>query len=274
MWSDLRAESIVQVRRPANWLLLATSVALTVAFAYVVPYAGQAGSDSESGGGVGDLATLLPAGFAGTAIGGLPAFIGALALIFGVLVVGSDYAWETWKTLLVQQPSRIAVFLGKVAALAAGTLLLVCTLLVSSAGASLVVAGIEGADSTLPPATEVLRDLAAGWLIAFMWTMLGVLLAVGLRAVALPVGIGLVWMLAVQNLITALAAPVLDWVDATQQWLPGPAAGSLVAGLGGGTNTPGIAELSSQSQSVLVLLAYLAVFGVAAAALLQRRDLT
>jgi ABC-type transport system involved in multi-copper enzyme maturation permease subunit len=273
MWSDTRAESIVQLRRPANWLLLATAATLTVAFAYVVPYTGYRSGAAAGSAGT-DLAPMLPVEFASTAIGGLPAFIGALALIFGVLVAGSDYAWGTWKTLLVQQPSRGAVFAGKVGTIAAGTLILVATLLAVSAAASLAVAGIEGTDITSPPVLEILRDLAAGWLIVFMWAMLGVALAVGMRGVALPVGMGLVWILAIQNLITALAAPVLDWVDAAQQWLPGPAAGSLVAALGAESDTPGVAQLSGPAQSALVLFAYLTVFTLSAAVWLKRRDLT
>ncbi|HWL99611.1 MAG TPA: hypothetical protein VNP20_19880 [Nocardioidaceae bacterium] len=273
MWHDSKAELIVQLRRPANWLLLATAAALTLSFAYVIPYAGYRGG-SPAGAGAEPLRQMLPTEFAGAAIGGMPAFIGALALIFGVLVAGSDYAWHTWKTLLVQQPSRGKVLAGKVGTIAAGTLLLVLVLLGVSAAASLAVAGIEGADTTLPQIQEILADLAAGWLIVFMWGMFGVALAIALRGIALPVGIGLVWMLAIQNLITALAAPLIGWVDDAQAWLPGPAAGSLVATLGGGERTPGVAELSGQTQSVLVLLAYLTVFTLTAVALLHRRDLT
>lgn len=273
MWRDTRAELAVQRRRPANWLLLATAAALNLTFGYLIPYAGYR-SGTDSGPGVRPLAQLLPAEFGGVAIGGTPVFVGALVLIFGVLVAGSDYSWDTWKTLLVQRPSRGMVFAGKVTTVAVGALILVLALLGISAAASLTIAGIEGADVVLPTVQKVVGDLAAGWLIAFMWGMLGVALAITLRAVALPVGLGLVWMLAIQNLITALAAPLIDWVDAAQQWLPGPAAGSLVATLGGGKGTPGVAELSSQSQSVVVLVAYLAVFAIAAAVLLRRRDLT
>jgi ABC-2 type transport system permease protein len=272
LWHDTRAELAVQLRRPANWLLLGIAVVLTLTFAYVIPYAGyRAGSDD---GPTRPLAAMLPAEFAGSAIGGLPLFGGALVLIFGVLVAGSEYAWGTWKTLLVQQPSRGMVFAGKVTTVAVGTLVLVLVLLGASAAASFVVAGVEGADTTMPPVQQIAGDLAAGWLIAVMWCMLGVALAITLRAVALPVGIGLVWMLAVQNLITALAAPLLDWVDAAQEWLPGPAAGSLVATLGGGQGTPGVAELSSQSQSIATLIGYLALFTMIGAILLKRRDLT
>lgn len=266
MWPDLRAESIVQLRRPANWLLLAVAAALTLTFGYVIPYAGRGSSSALP-------PRLLPAHFAGTAIDGLPLFIGALALIFGVLVAGSEYAWQTWKTLLAQRPARGAVFAGKAATVAAGSLILTVMLLALAAAASQIVAGAEGADAAWPAAGEILTDLGAGWLIAFMWAMLGVTLAIALRGVALPIGIGLVWLLAVQNLISALAAPLLDWVDAAQQWLPGPAAGSLAATLGGNESTPGVAELASQTQSWLVVAAYLIVFTVPAAVLLARRDL-
>jgi ABC-2 type transport system permease protein len=266
MMSDLRAELMVQARRPASWLLLAIAVALTVTFAYLVPYAG---SRSDPGA----LTPLLTGGFAGSALGGLPAFTGALALIFGVLVAGGDYGYETWKTVLVQQPSRWRVYAGKAATVAVGTLLMVITLLAVTAVCSLIVGAAEGAPIAWPPITEVLRDLAAGWLVAAMWGMSGVLLAIALRGVALPVGIGLVWMLAVQNLISGLAAPLLDWVDRAQQWLPGGAAGSLVASLGARAGTPGVAELTSTGRSAAVLAAYLAVFTLVAGAVLRRRDL-
>jgi len=273
MMRDMRAEVMVQVRRPANWLLLGIAVALTTTFAYVVPYAGYR-SESDATPGTRVLADLLPEAFHGSALDGLPVFVGALALIFGVLVTGSEYTWQTWKTLLVQQPSRMAVFAGKVCTLALGALVLLVALLAVTAGASFAVATIEDATWTWPAVRDVLAALAGGWLIAFMWAMLGMALAIVMRGVALPVGIGLVWMLAVQNLITALAAPLLDWVDAAQEWLPGPAAGSLVATLGGREGTPGVAELSSQGQSIAVVVGYLALFSIVAGAFLWRRDLT
>jgi len=263
MGNDLRAELIVQRRRPANWLLLAVAVVLTVTFAYVVPYAG-----SEPG-----LNALLPERFAGSAIGGTPAFIGALALVYGVMVAGSEYAWQTWKTFLVQQPSRLRAYAGKAAAVATGTLLLTAVLLLVTAACSLAVAGGENAPISWPPATEVAGDLATGWLISTMWGMLGVLLAVALRGVAMPIGLGLVWLLAVQNLISGIAAPLIGWVYDVQPWLPGGAAGSLVASMGARVGTPGVAELTTPGRAALVLAAYLAMFTVAAGALLRRQDI-
>lgn len=270
MWHDFRAELIVQARRPAHWLLAAAGLGLTVTFGYLIPF-----SAKDSGPfGTPQLEAMLPASSHGAAIGGMPVFVGSLAVIFGVLVVGSDYGWDTWKTLLVQQPSRLSALAGKIAVLAAGTLLLTLILLGGTAAASATIAHLESTAAQWPPLLEVLRAAGAGWLIAFTWSMLGAALSVLLRGVALPIGIGLVWMLAVQNLITTLAAPLIPWLDAAQQWLPGPAAGSLVAGLTGRTDTPGVAELAGVGQCVAVLAVYSVLFTLFCVIRLTRRDMT
>jgi hypothetical protein len=94
-----------------------------------------------------------------------------------------------------------------------------------------------------------------------------------LRGVALPVGLGLVWLLAVQNLLALIAAPLLDWVADAQKGLPGPNAGSLVAALGAGPETPGVEALVGGGQAAVVLSAYLLVFAAAGGAILRRRDI-
>jgi hypothetical protein len=110
VWGDVRAELTKQVRRPAYWLLLAVAVVLSLTFGYLVPYAGLSGVAPGAPNANRGLAAMLPDAFVGSALGGLPVFVGALALIFGALVAGSEYGWETWKTVLAQGPSRFAVF--------------------------------------------------------------------------------------------------------------------------------------------------------------------
>ncbi|PRX43410.1 ABC-type transport system involved in multi-copper enzyme maturation permease subunit [Prauserella shujinwangii] len=273
MWRDVRAELAKQAYRPASWLLLAIGVVLSATFAHAVPYAGYRGAASGAPGAGRGLAEMLPAQFAGNAIAGTPVFVGALALIFGVLVAGGEYGYATWKTVLVQQPSRATVYTAKLVTVAVGALLLVLALLAVSAAASAVIAALEDQPGGWPSGTAVLRGAGAGWLVTTMWGTLGVLLAVALRSVALPVGLGLVWLLAVQNLLAAIAAPLLDWVAALQKGLPGANAGSLVAALGAPTGTPGVAPLVGAGQAALVVAGYLAGFALLAGWLLRARDL-
>ncbi len=276
MLSDLHAELAKQARRPANWLLALIASVLTLTFAYLVPYAATAGDGSgTSGAPVASrvLETMLPDRFVGNALGGTPVFVGALALIFGALVAGSEYGWETWKTLLTQQPSRVRLFAAKVGVVGVGLVVLVVVLLGTTAASSTLVASLENRAADWPTMADIAVGAAGGWLITMMWGALGVLLAIVFRSVALPIGLGLVWLLAIQNLISGIASPLLGWVATMEKGLPGPNAGSLAASLGAATDTPGVATLVDAGQATMVVLAYLVAFTALGGWLLGRRDI-
>lgn len=272
MWGDFSAEMIKLVKRPANWLLLAVALLLALLFTYVIPYAGYKGG---TGGPTADrgLADVLPANLVGNSIGGLPVFLGAIMVILGVLAVGGEYGWNTWKTVLAQRPSRLSVYAGKVAVLMVAALTVVLAIFVTGLAASLIIASVENQSLALPSAKDLVIGVGAGWLLAAMWTSFGVLLAVLLRGVALALGLGLVWLLAVQNLLALLAAPLLDWIAQAQKGLPGPNAGSLAAALGSGSDTPGVDALVGGGQAAIVVTAYLLGFLIVGAVELRRRDI-
>ena len=272
MSRSFRAELAKLVRRPASWLLLAITLVLSLVFTYVFPYASIAGG-TDGPNTDRTLPMLLPDHLVGNSLGGLPVFLGAIVLILGVLVVGGEYGWGTWKTVLSQGPSRLEVYAGKLLALAVAALVVVLSVFVLGAVAAALIAAAESQPVTWPGAGDLLTGIGAGWLIATMWAMLGAVLAVALRAVALPVGLGLVWMLAVQNLLAAIAAPLLDWVAQVQKGLPGPNAGSLAAALGAPGDTPGVAAAVGGGQAALVVAAYLVAFAALGGLLLQRRDI-
>ncbi len=202
MWGNFSAEMIKLVKRPANWLLLAVALTLGLLFTYVIPYAGYKGGTGGPTAGRG-LAALVPSQLVGNSVAGLPVFLGAIMVILGVLAVGGEYGWETWKTVLTQGPSRLAIYAGKLGALAVAALGVVVALFAAGTVASMVIAAVENQPMTLPSVGDLLVGLGGGWLIAAMWTAFGVLLAVVLRGVALALGLGLVWLLAVQNLLAA-----------------------------------------------------------------------
>src|SRR6266545_3737387 len=244
MWGNFSAEMIKLVKRPANWLLFAVAIVLGLLFTYVIPYAGYA---AGTGGPTADrgLAALVPAQLVGNSIAGLPVFLGAIMVILGVLAVGGEYGWETWKTVLTQGPSRLAVYAGKLAALAVAALAVVVALFAVGTAASMLVAAVEDQPMALPPVGDLVVGLGAGWLIAAMWTAFGAL----------------------------LAAPLLDWVAQGQKGLPGPNAGALAAALGSAPDTPGVDAVVGGGQSALVVAAYLAGFLALGAVVLRRRDI-
>ncbi|MGH3469552.1 MAG: ABC transporter permease [Thermocrispum sp.] len=273
MLTNVRAELTKQAYRPSSWLLLGIAALLTLTFAYVIPYAGYTGAVTGGPAAERGLASMLPAQFVGSVLGGLPVFVGALSLIFGVLVAGSEYGFETWKSVLGQQPSRMTVYGAKLVTVAAGTLTGVLTLFTVTAVASLVVAGVEGHAVLWPDAGEIAVGAAGAWLVATMWGSLGVLLGIGLRSVALPIGLGLVWLLAVQNLLSGIAAPMVPFIADLQTYLPGPNAGALAAALGASTRTPGVEAVVGAGHATIVLAAYLVAFCGLGGRLLRRRDI-
>ncbi|HJY25940.1 MAG TPA: ABC transporter permease [Actinomycetes bacterium] len=280
MGASVGAELFKIVKRPAVWVLLAAWLVANQVFSFVIPYLSYRGSSTPPEAAAGRtpdeiLADALPANLVENAIAGLPLFGGALLLVLGGLVMGSEYGWDTLRTMFTQRPRRLAIFGGKLIALGVVVTALVLATFAADAATSWGLATVESAPTNWPSLGDLAVGIAAGLLIAGTWTAVGVVLAVLLRGTALPIGLGLVWLLALENLIRGAAA-LLDVFDTVQKALPGVNAGSLVAELvsASGEGTPGVSAVVGGGQAAAVLAAY-AVVGLGAAAItLQRRDVT
>jgi ABC-2 type transport system permease protein len=280
MRGSYRAELLKLGKWPAMWILAAVLLVLSQVFGYLIPYVAY-----RSGGGSGFaagetpaqlLADILPGRLVPNTLGGFPMFAGAIALIIGALVAASEYGWGTLKTILAQRPRRRSLLAGKLLSMATAILVLVLTVFAVNALWSWVIAATEGMPADWPSLLDLGRGIGAGWLILGMWSLVGALLGILFRSTSLAVGLGLVWALAVENLVRGFAG-VLGFLDAFQRGLPGVNAGSLVAALGAATldqpgGTPGVTAVVSGPQAVVVLGAYVAVLALVAVVALQRQD--
>jgi ABC-type transport system involved in multi-copper enzyme maturation permease subunit len=280
MRGSYRAELLKLRKWPAMWILAAVLLVLSQVFGYLIPYVAY-----RSGGGSGFaagetpaqlLADILPGRLVPNTLGGFPMFAGAIALIIGALVAASEYGWGTLKTILAQRPRRRSLLAGKLLSMATAILVLVLTVFAVNALWSWVIAATEGMPADWPSLLDLGRGIGAGWLILGMWSLVGALLGILFRSTSLAVGLGLVWALAVENLVRGFAG-VLGFLDAFQRGLPGVNAGSLVAALGAATldqpgGTPGVTAVVSGPQAVVVLGAYVAVLALVAVVALQRQD--
>jgi ABC-2 type transport system permease protein len=277
MLASLSAELLKLRKRPAIWVLAGVWLSLMLFFGYVLTYLSYRGAASPA---LGQrlLAEALPSNLVPNTIAGYAMFGGAVVMILGALLTGSEYGWKTLQTVLTQCPGRIGVHLGQLGALAAVLLVLVLVSFGLAAGASAIIATVESAPLDWPAARELVTGIAAGWLILGMWGTFGLLLGTLTRGPALAVGLGLVWALALENLIRGFAA-LLDPIATLQRATPGTNAGSLVAALGartqgsGAGGTPGVVAVVGGTQATVVLLGYLVAFAVLAGALHTRRDI-
>ena len=161
--------------------------------------------------------------------------------------------------------------------LALGTMLAVWELiiLIASALSGVGIALTEGEPINWPGAGDAARGLGSGWLVLMVWCLAGVALAVACRSVAMPIGLGVVWVLGVENLISAMARGALPALQPVADLMPGANAGSLVYAVSrsvAGDPPPGVSDAVGGGRALLTLLCYAAVLAVAAAATLRRRD--
>jgi ABC-2 type transport system permease protein len=272
MTRNVTAELLVLRKRAATWILLGIWTFLGIFFAYVIPYALDP-EDSPVG-----LDQFLPASFAGNLLEGFPFFGGVFALMLGVFAFGSEFGWGTLKTLFTQRPGRLRVFAAKLAALGIVLVPFVLALFAAGAVASYVIAQIEDAPVSWPSAWLLVRAMGAGWLILAVWAALGVLLGVVTRGTSLAIGVGILYSLVIEGLLSAFADSVSVLEPLTNVFLRANGY-SLATALGASVDSiessgPGSysGPFVGTAQALAVLVALIAAFVALSGLLLRRRD--
>jgi len=275
---SVAAELLVLRKRASTWILLGVWVVLGLLFSYLLPYLTYR-SDID-GPRQSPLELMLPHRLADNLLGGFPFFGGVFALMLGVLAIGSDYGWDTLKTLLIQRPGRMRVFGAKLAALGVGLVPFAIVIFMAGAVASYLIAGAEGATVEWPSGWELISAVAAGWFVLATWAAFGVLLAVASRGTALAIGLGILYALIIEGLLSALASEV-GWLDALVEYFLRANAYSLVTAIGVPTaafadNGPGsfFGPFVGAGQAIFVMSAYGVCFLVLSALLLRHRDVS
>lgn len=280
MTGAISAELLKLRKRPATWVVLAILVVFVLVFGYVLLWVLATSAPEETFGGGPPptelLEALRPDNLAAYAASNVTGVGGALALVLGALVTGSEFSWGTVRTIAVVRPRRTTIAVAKavVVTLVAGALA-VLGFAAAGAGAA-IVAAAEGM-SGWPGAFEVVRALAAAWLILTVWGQLGLALGFVTRNTGIAIGIGLVYLLVLESVATLLPETV-EAVRVARRSLLGVNANALVTtfgdvagdlGVGGGGGAAAIEPL----QATLVVAAYLVVFVVVGVATFGRREL-
>lgn len=277
MGASFAAELLKLRKRPATWILALVFAFVLVLFGYLFNYLfvvnAPEGAEAPQGFSEGMLQYLLPESVLVNVLStGFAGFGGALVLILGALAVGSEYGWETFKVALTQRPGRLALFSGKVVAVLIILAFITLVVMAVGVGISYAIASLEDAAVEWPSATEFLQGIGAGWLILIVFAAFGIFLATLFRSTALSIGLGLVYLLVLENLFLALA-PQSDTVADVGKALPAKNAVDLASSFGEvpqGFGAPG--EVVDATQAALVLGAYAVGFILLSALLFWRRD--
>ncbi|GAA1577171.1 hypothetical protein GCM10009789_33370 [Kribbella sancticallisti] len=279
MLGSYRAELLKLRKRSAVWVLFASGLVLSLIFGYLLPYLGYAtGDGNQQTDGIPRsevLRGLLPERVLDNTIGGFPVFAGALALVLGAIVVGGEYTWGTLKTILTQRPGRAAILGAQLLGLFTMLAVWVIGIFAACAASSIAIAAAENAPMNWPGPLDLLTGLAGGWLVLAMWCLAGAVLAVAFRNVALPIGLGVVWVLGIEALLAGVVSSLLPDLEFLSDAMPGANAGALVFSITGMTAAdapPGVRDAVSGDRALLTMLAYALIFAVLAAVTTRRRD--
>ncbi|MEA2683926.1 MAG: type transport system permease protein [Chloroflexota bacterium] len=280
-----RGEVFKQLRRPAVRVTIIILLVLAVGLGYVLTWFianHPPPATGRRGGGLtpADVAALKrglhPASLVKQTLGGWASLGGVFALILGVLSQGSEYGWETVKTMYTQWPGRLTMLAGKLATLFLTVLVLALSLFAANAIASYSITSIDGGPLAFPPVVDLMKGLGAIVLVFSFWAMFGLGLATLFRQSAMAIGLGLAYGLVIENLVFGLLAGLnSDTIKTIQEWFPISNAGYLVASFGAsasGGGPPSAPPLADGPHAALVLVLWVAALVAGTALLVRRRD--
>ncbi len=189
-------------------------------------------------------------------------FIVVIPLVIVAAAVAGEFAQGTMRNLLVREPGRIRLLLGKFAALLVYCLIASTVAFGVGALIAFQVAPHEGINTAPWTTPDALHNLLSLWgnllLSTTAWCVLGLLGATVFRSPAAAVGVSLVFLLVVENLVIAI------WTEAPQ-WLFVTLNQAIIAG--GNTN-------SDYGRAVGLIGLYCACAVVVAAVVFRRRDVS
>jgi ABC-type transport system involved in multi-copper enzyme maturation permease subunit len=279
----IAGESLKMLRRPAVYVLGAIMLAILVLLSYLLGWVFLShpppGTRFPAGVNPAELKkAFYPSNMVREALGNASVLGGVLALILGVLTVGSEYGWGTLKTVLTQRPARLEVFLAK-AVTVAGTLAVLAVLnLIAAAVMSTLLGLIDQQSLAFPNVVQVIAGLGTTWLIWNWYAAFGGFLAYWFKQSALAIGIGLAYLLVVESLVFGvlgqLGGTVLQTVE---KFFPGPNASALIQSFGSAAPeaTRGAPPpIAGTGEATIVVFLYLLAALVASAILLRTRDVT
>ena len=201
----------------------------------------------------------LPSGatYSFSSIGNL---LGIIALCVFAAQTAQEYSLGTLRNLLVRQPGRIRLLVGKLASMKVFAMAMTLVSAVISIGVSYALAGGKDVSTTLWFTSDGRLEIAKTLLNVFIsilgFGIIGMVLGILLRSPISSISLGVLWLLIVENIVGAVKSSTL-------QWLPGNQLGTIAVG---GTET--ISYTHALSLSGL----YVGVSLIIATVLFTRRD--
>ena len=194
-----------------------------------------------------------------SSIGGL---LGIIALCVFAAQTAQEYSLGTLRNLLVRQPGRIRILIGKLASMKTFAMVMTLVSAIISIGVSYALAGGKNVSTELwfngDGRLEIAKTLLNVFLSILGFGIIGMVLGIVLRSPISSISIGVLWLLIVENIVGALKSSTLNW-------LPGNQLSTIATG--GSENV-------SYSHALSLSAIYVSVALVIATVLFTKRDVS
>lgn len=186
--------------------------------------------------------------------------LGLVALCVFAAQTAQEYTYGTLRNLLVRQPRRITLLLGKFFAMTAFALISIIVSVIVSISLAYGLSGKAkvhtAAWSTADARIALLHTFINVFISVIAYGTIGMILGLLFRSPISAISLGVAWLLVIENIIAAT-------VKNSGKWMPGQLISTIASG--GDIN-------ASYTHAILIVAAYLALGAVFVGVLFQRRD--
>jgi ABC-type transport system involved in multi-copper enzyme maturation permease subunit len=188
--------------------------------------------------------------------------LGIFALCVFAAQTAQEYTYGTLRNLLVRQPRRLQLLLGKYLSMASFAIVMVILAAVVSMSLAFGLSGKAKVETDAWVTSEALQELAKTFgnvlLSVIAFGTIGMILGLLLRSPISAISLGVIWLLIVENILVAVKSSL-------GTWMPGILISTIAVG---GTDD------ISYTHSITMVTIYLVVGTAIVAILFKRRDVS
>jgi ABC-type transport system involved in multi-copper enzyme maturation permease subunit len=188
--------------------------------------------------------------------------LGIFALCVFAAQTAQEYTYGTLRNLLVRQPRRLQLLLGKYLSMASFAIVMVILAAVVSMSLAFGLSGKAKVETDAWVTSEALQELAKTFgnvlLSVIAFGTIGMILGLLLRSPISAISLGVIWLLIVENILVAVKSSL-------GTWMPGILISTIAVG---GTDD------ISYTHSITMVAIYLVVSTAIVVTLFKRRDVS
>ena len=150
-------------------------------------------------------------------VGGL---LGIIAYCVFAAQTAQEYTYGTLRNLLVRQPGRIRLLVGKLASMKVFAIAMTLVGAVISIGVSYALAGGKDVNTALwfngDGRMEIAKTALNVYISVLGFGIIGMVLGILLRSPISSISIGVLWLLIIENIVGAVKSSTLEWLPGSQ----------------------------------------------------------